>query len=488
MKKILIGGFQHETNTFSPVLTDYSCFATGDEWPGLTRHNDLITRFKQQCNIGISGIVHGCHAQHFDIVPATWCAASPSGKVTEDAYEKIVAMILEDIKNNPDIDGIALDLHGAMVTEHIDDGEGELLKRIRAITGPDLPIVVALDFHANLTQDMLQHATQMHIYKTYPHIDMFDTGVACINTLSAIFDHQGFTHKALRHTDYIMPLNAQCTLVDPFQSIYKKIAHLETQTQTSIRLAPGFALSDIADAGPSVAVYAYSQTVADEVANAVITLLDQYKKDYKIKLYSPLEAIEYAKTQKQKPVIFADTQDNSGAGGSSDTMGIFRALADTQTKNAIVAMIVDPESAQKAFASGDRSATELDLGEKADGCSQLPLTAEFTIFKVSNNSFHATPGSYYEGCQINIGPTAHVECEGVQAIISSKKMQAADRALFTHLGVDPNQFDILVLKSSVHFRADFMRISNNIIIVKSPGKALADLSELTYTRCRKEKL
>ena len=487
MKKILIGGFQHETNTFSPVATSYDNFAIGSEWPGLTRHQQLFEVFKDECNIPISGFLSAAQQLGYDCIPATWCAASPSGKVTKDTYEKIVAMLLEDIEAHNDIDAIVLDLHGAMVAEHLDDGEGDLLKRIRAVTGADLPIIIALDFHANVTSTMLEHATQMHIYKTYPHMDMFTTGQACIQSLQQIFAGKNYLHKTLRHTNYIMALNAQCTLVDPFKTIYHEINKLEQQHQCLISLAPGFALADIKDAGPSVTVYAHNAELADNVATQVIALLDQYKSDYRITLYRPHDAIDYAQQHPQTtPIIFADTQDNSGAGGTSDTMGVFRALAETQTSHAIIAMIVDPESAQACLDAGAGTTIELSLGEKSTGSTGEPFTGEFMIKAVSDQHFDATPGSYYEGCHIDIGITAHVECEGVSAIIGSRKIQAADRAIFTHLGVDPTTYDILVLKSSVHFRADFMRMSDTILIVKSHGKAIADLSELHYQHCEKE--
>jgi microcystin degradation protein MlrC len=489
MKKILVGGFQHETNTFSPVLTTYDNFSIGSEWPGLARHEALLEVFKDECNIPISGIISQTNKLGFECIPGTWCAASPSGKVTKNTYEKIAAMLLEDIKNNPDIDGFLLDLHGAMVTEHLDDGEGDLLKRIRDITGDDLPIIIALDFHANLTDTMLKHATHMHIYKTYPHMDMFEIGQQCARTLNEIFNGNVFTHKALRHTEYMMALNAQCTLIDPFKSIYAALTQLEKETGAAISLAPGFALSDAECAGPGVAVYADSQQLADDTADKVIALLDSHKKEFTVKLYKSHDAIEYAKQHPQdKPIILADTQDNSGAGGTSDTMGVFRALVETQTTEAIVAMIIDPDAAQKAFDAGENAKIELTLGEKSDGCTGMPFTGEFIVKSLSDEVFDATPGSYYEGCHIDIGPTAYVECEGVGAILACRKMQAADRALFTHLGVNPETFNILVLKSSVHFRADFMRMSDEILIVKSPGKAIADLTELTYEKCQKEAL
>lgn len=482
-QKILIGGFLHETNTFSPIPTTLKEFEVHDEWPGLSRHQQIFNNFSEHCNIPMSGFLSCVDQYNFECIPSVWASASPSGKVTQETYEYIVELLIEDIKNSPDIDGIFLDLHGAMVAEHIDDGEGELLKRIRAIVGNDLPIVIALDFHANLTQDMLKYSNAMCIYKTYPHIDMFNAGVIAAKTFSHLKPF-----KSLRQTHFMMGLNAQCTLIEPLKSIYKKIAALEEQHNVMISLAPGFALSDIKDAGPSVAVYANTQQQADAIADQVLTLLNQRERDFHVTFYTPEQAIKKATTINEHPIIFADTQDNSGAGGTSDTMGIFKSLINHGVKSAIVALVIDPEAVQLAHQAGVGAEINLQLGEKSPGSSGIPFNGNFKILGLSDGKFDATPGSYYEGFHIDIGKTAHIICNGVEAIIASQKMQAADRAIFTHLGLDPTQYNILVLKSSVHFRADFMRLSQYILTVLSPGKAAAELHKLNYSKSPRKKI
>lgn len=488
MRKILVGGFLHETNTFSPVVTDYDNFAVADEWPGISRHAVLLENFKNKCNIPISGFLAEAKLQKFNCIPSVWASASPSGKVTESAYEKITAMLLEDIQNNPDIDGIFLDLHGAMVTTHLDDGEGELLKRIRDIVGPLLPIVIALDFHANLSQAMLKHATQMHIYKTYPHMDMYETGQRSAQALTNIIYNEHPPFGVLRQLDFLVPLNAQCTLIEPLKSLYTQLDELIANENCIISLAPGFALSDIKDAGLSFVVYATSFQQANEVADKAQALITSVKNKFKLTLYECDEAIRTASSIKDKPVIFADTQDNSGGGGTSDTMGIFKSLVKNQTKNAVVLMILDKEIAQKAHAAGIGAEITCALGEKSSSAIDKPFEGTFKIKNLSNGKFDATPGSYYEGFHVNCGLMAYLEYEGIGALVGSQKMQAADRAMLTHMGFDPKSYDLLVLKSSVHFRADFMRLSDHIFIVKSPGKVTADLTELHYKNNNKERL
>jgi len=149
---IAVGGFHHETNTFSPAHTDYPEFLKADGWPGLTRSDDILQTFPS-LNLPMGGFLNASRDTNstVNIVPTVWANAEPYGHVTNNAYDKISGMILEGLAPSNAIDGIYLDLHGAMVTETFDDGEGELLRRIRERVGDDTPIVISLDLHANLS-------------------------------------------------------------------------------------------------------------------------------------------------------------------------------------------------------------------------------------------------------------------------------------------------------------------------------------------------
>src|SRR3954464_8074480 len=175
MARIAIGGFQHETNTFAPLKASYRDFEMADGWPGLTEGAAMLTTF-DGINLPIAGFLSRARAAQHDIVPLLWCSASPSAHVERDTYERIAGRLLSLIKSAGSFDGLYLDLHGAMVTEHLQDGEGELLERIRAITGPELPIVVSLDLHANVTKRMVSQASALVVCRTYPHVDLAESG------------------------------------------------------------------------------------------------------------------------------------------------------------------------------------------------------------------------------------------------------------------------------------------------------------------------
>ena len=172
--RIAIGGFQHETNTFAPTRASFAHFSTDSGWPGLRRGGEILDTMVAR-NIPIAGFIERLRGTCHTLLPTAWAASEPSAHVTRDAYERIAAMIVEGVRDaRPD--AVYLDLHGAMVAEHLDDGEGELLARIRAVVGPQAPIVASLDLHANVSARMLDCADALVAYRTYPHVDMAETG------------------------------------------------------------------------------------------------------------------------------------------------------------------------------------------------------------------------------------------------------------------------------------------------------------------------
>ena len=185
MTRIAVGGFLHETNTFAPTKATYDDFVHGGGWPAMAFGADVL-KVMRNINVGLAGFVEAAEAQGWEMVPTISCGASPSAHVTKDAYERIVKVMVDGIKAAGPLDAVYLDLHGAMVTEHLDDGEGEILARVREVIGKDLPLVVSLDLHANVTPEMVEHADALIAYRTYPHVDMADTGRAAARHLALL--------------------------------------------------------------------------------------------------------------------------------------------------------------------------------------------------------------------------------------------------------------------------------------------------------------
>ena len=484
MARIAIGGFQHETNTFSPTPASYDDFVMESGWPGLSRGKALFDAVAG-VNIPIAGFIDAAKRAGHDLKPLLWCSATPSGRVTRDAFERISAELLERLAAIGPIDALFLDLHGAMVPEHLPDGEGELLARVRHLVGKDLPVVTSLDFHANVSPAMIEHASAMIGYRTYPHVDMAETGGHCARLLDRVIARGHFA-KAYRQLPFLIPLTWQCTLADPAARLFRERADLERGEVASLSFTPGFPPADIRICAPSVFAYGQSQAAADRAAERLSALVVEAEGDFAGKIWQPDEAVLYAKQRagrSGKPIVLADTQDNPGAGGNSDTVGLIEALLRNDARDAAIGILYDPRAAAAAHSAGQGADLEIAIGEGTRISDRKPLAGRFRVERLGDGRFAAT-GPVYAGNHMNLGPMALLKINGLRIVVSSRKQQAADQAIFRHLGVEPAAQKILALKSSVHFRGDFQPISEEILVVAAPGPNLADHRQLPYRNLR----
>ncbi len=480
MARIAIGGFQHETNTFAPLKATYRDFEQADGWPGLTEGAAIFSTFAG-INLPIAGFLEAARAKH-EIVPLLWASASPSAHVERETYERISGRLLSLIKDAGSLDGLYLDLHGAMVTEHLQDGEGELLERIRAVVGPILPIVVSLDLHANVTKRMVQHASALVVCRTYPHVDLAESGAWSAEVLERLIQH-GPLKKAMRRAEFLVPLTWQCTLIEPAQGIYRAVAESNT---ASASFAFGFPPADIAECGPVALAYAETQDAADAAADRLIGMVKGAERDFAGKVWDPDEAVVYAKQRSlelKRPIILADTQDNPGAGGNSDSVGLLEALVRNRAEDAVFANLFDPKTAEIAHRAGEGAEISLGIGAWSGTPGHVAFKASFTVERLGDGNFEAT-GPFYRGNKMQLGPMALLRIGGTRVVVASRKQQAADQAMLRHLGVEPSAQKILALKSSVHFRADFQPIAGEILIVAAPGANPVDHRSFTYRHLR----
>jgi microcystin degradation protein MlrC len=484
MTRIAVGGFLHETNTFAPTKATYDAFVHGGGWPSMLRGADVLTLGR--INVGLAGFIETAQAHGWELVPTIFTAASPSAHVTKDAYERIAEVIVDGIAAAGTIDAVYLDLHGAMVAEHLDDGEGEILARVRRVAGANLPIVVSLDLHANVTPEMVEHADALIAYRTYPHVDMANTGRACAAHLARILKTKERLAKAFRQLPFLIPISWQCTNDEPAKSIYERLAALQSDAVPTLSFAPGFPAADFEHCGPSVFAYGRTQADADKAADAITAIIEGHEDDFDGRIYSPDEgvrlAMELSKTA-TKPIVIADTQDNPGAGGDSDTTGMLRALVRNKAEDAATGVIYDPASAKAAHAAGVGASVKLALGGKSGIRGDAPYEEMFVVEQLSDGNFTA-PGPYYGGRTMEMGPSAALRIGGVRVVVASHKAQLADQSMYRYVGIEPTAQKILVNKSSVHFRADFEPIAGKLLICAAPGAMPADTANLPWTRLR----
>ena len=483
MARIAIGGFHHETNCFVDSRTDFAYFASHRDRPPLVYGDDVV-KWLAGNTFAIAGFIEDMQASH-ELVPLLWTSGGAGGMVTRDAFERITCSLVGSLSLAMPVDAVYLDLHGAMVTEDFEDGEGELLRRVRAAIGPDVPIAISLDYHANVTPQMVELSDALIAYRTYPHVDRVETGQYAAEAMSALLQRGRPAGRALRKVPFLIPLNGQCTLVDPSRSVVARSRVVEGELVNLSYLA-GFPPSDLHWCGPSVIAHAWTQAAADRAADEMLGAVVAEEANFAEAMVSPEEGVDRAMTVSRtakRPVVIADTQDNPGCGGTADATGLLKALVSANAQGAVLGFLCDAQAASAAHAVGEGAQVTLALGGRSGPEGVTPLEATFTVTRLGSGQF-MSDGAVSGGRKIDVGPMALLSLGGVSVVVTSKRLQAYDKAGFRHLGIEPSEQKILALKSTCHYRAEFEPIAEEVIVVLAPGYYLADPTLYPFRKLR----
>ena len=481
--RIAVGGFMHETNTFVAAPTPWSDFVQAGPWPTATEGEPILTVFRG-INLAIAHFMDAAEKAGHTMVPLAWAGAMPGGRVTDDAFERMSRMLTEGL-NRANADAIFLELHGAMVTESHDDGEGELLRRVRAVVGPEVPILCSLDLHANVSAQMVEHADFYSAYRTYPHIDWGASGARCAEWLDRMV---AWTHpaRALRQAPFLIPVTTGCTYVEPAGGLYEELKRIEAETGVHLSLNMGFPPADIRDVGPSVIAYGADQKTTDAAADRLFAAVLAAEGGFAAHRPLPAaeavtEAMRIARTA-SRPVVIADTQDNPGAGAPSNTTGLIAELLRQNAERAIVGIVHDPKAAQAAHVAGVGGIVPT-LGGGAAGPGQEPLPGPWRVAAVSDGRFKGT-SPMLRAAITNMGPTALLAQDGVEVLVATIRQQPVHREVFTHLGADLGSRAIIAVKSSAHFRSGYQEIAEKVIVCLAPGVNLEDPASFPFAKIR----
>lgn len=477
--RILIAGFQHETNTFARTKADYENFVRGEGFPPMVHGEDVLAL--RDVNIPMGGFVQAMEPFGHELIPVIWAGACPSAHVTRNAYERIASAIVEATRTHAP-DAIYLDLHGAMVAEHIDDGEGELLARLRAVVGPKIPIVASLDLHANVTDDMLRLADGLIAFRTYPHIDMAETGARAATFLLRLLQTGRRPAMFSRRLPFLIPINAMCTGLQPARDVFRHLTEFDVSPVLSLSFAPGFPAADFPGCGPVVWGYGSDAELVCARVEALYAEICRLEADWRVQFLEPAVAVRRAidlSRSARRPVVIADTQDNPTAGGDSNTVGLLQALVDQGASRAAVGLICDPQAAGVAHRAGLGAEIRIALGGSSGLVGDSPLEATFRVEALSDGECQFA-GPMLTGTRLTLGPSACLSVGGVKVVVTSTKAPMIDRNLFRFVGIVPEDMAILVVKSSVHFRADFEPIAEEILVAAAPGPFIADPERLPW--------
>lgn len=480
--RILIAMMKHETNTFSPIPADWARFEDWSAYLGA----DALAAY-EGTGMPMGAYIELARARGAEIVTPVAAEAMPSGPVTRDAYNHMVEPILEAVREGVDV--AMLDLHGAMVTELGDDGEGMLLEKIRAID-PDLPIAVTLDLHCNLTEKMMQNCSVLIGYKTYPHVDMYDVGNQIGEALLDSIDGKVSPVMSWGHTKLLSQTLRQGTDDEPMATLIRLCREAEKEPGVLAATAfGGFALADIHDAGNSVIVVTDGdQARADEIRDRILNAAWGLRDDFVYK-HRPLEdAVAEAKTITEGPVLLLDHADNTGSGGTQDVMTVIAEVMRQGLEDVAVAAVWDPAAVQQMQAAGVGNKITLKLGGKTDmpSINEIgePLEITGTVKIVSNGEW-IVRGPMYTGVKVFMGPTAVLDTGNMEIVIVSLHHEPWDVGVFTSVGIQPEHKRYLILKSRIHYRAGFAPIGKATLRLDGKGVTTSDNSLLDYKKVRR---
>ncbi len=485
--KVGLAMMSHETNTFSPVITDLDRFSGGHGTPLAGETALEVYRNTASC---LGGYIEVAQQRKADLVMGIAASAPPSGPVENDAYEYMCKAI---VSLAGQVEALMLDLHGAMATKTYNDGEGELLKRIRQAY-PDLPIAISLDMHANITSDMVNNCTVLTGYHTYPHIDMDGTARRAANLFFDMLEGKTQPVMAWDNAPMLPHVMRQGTDDLPNKALQQRAKQLEQGTCLGVSLFTGFPHADIPDAGLSAVVVtdnnpAKAQQVVDE-------LLDQAWQDREQFVYHPTPlttsmqtAQQAAATAGEGPVILLDHYDNTASGGTMDTTEVLAAVLDAGLEDVAVFGFYDPEVVQQMAAAGVGAQVSVSLGGKlpmpalTQQSRPLELTGEVKL--LSNGKFKARV-EMARGLTINMGPSAVLALpNNVDIAIISRHIEPYDPECFRCLGLEPLNRKFVMLKSRIHYRVGFRDLAKQIVECAGCGVCTSDYNELTFAKVRR---
>ncbi len=481
--RIAIGGISHETSTFVKTPTTFSDFESGF---GLFRGQQIIDRFTGT-NICTGGFIEGGRLHGFEVVPLLWTFAYPGGLIVREAYETLKSEFLNRLKEaeaaDGPVDGVLLDMHGAMVVDGIDDADGDFIASVREVVGPDRPVIVTLDLHGNHSQYRTDQASAIIGFDTYPHIDMSERGLEAARMMVATLRGEVRPVMALRQIPLFWNVSSQVTAEPPMEELIRLVHQMETRPGIlSVTVATGFPWADVPDMGPSVIVVAdgdadLARSAADELADWIWTRRQRWT----CAPVSVLDAIRRGEAGNKFPVVLADHADNTGGGSPGDSTEILQAFLTLQLQDAVILYMVDPEVIEQAHAAGVGSTIAVAVGGKSDPQQGLPVPMNAEVMALSGGDF-TYDGPMYAGLTGNMGSSAWLRQGGVSVVVVTAHEQPLGPAFARTLGIECEKMKYIAVKSAAHFRASFGRFAGMIINVDAQAIHTHDFAKLNWKK------
>ena len=487
--KLVIAQMKHETNTYSPVPTPLARFAHGSDTPP---EGDAAIAAYKGTGSALGAFIELAESHGAQFVVPIAASAWPSGPVDDRAFDHIAQRICDAVAQG--CDGVLLDLHGAMVTQSHEDGEGELLRRIRAVA-PSVPIAAAMDMHTNLYDAFAQRVSVIAGYQTYPHIDMFETGQRAGRALLAQLQGKARPTMAWGRQPMLPHVMRQGSDDSPNRELQARCKQMEAQGALCATVFVGFPNADIEYAGLSAVVVtdndpALARRWCDELLEMAWSQRAKFVYEVKPLAESMAQAqsIAAAKPAGSGPVVLLDHSDNCASGGTMDTMTVLGAILDAGLEGVAAFAIFDPQAVQRMIAAGVGKPVTLSLGGRLDmpgiGLKGEPRTVSGTVRLVCDGKYK-NYGPMARGERNDMGPTAVLDTGKVLIVVISNHVEPHDLAAFTAVGIAPERQRFVMLKSRIHWRAGLAPLAHAVVECAGTGVCTSDYATLAFKNVRR---
>jgi microcystin degradation protein MlrC len=476
--RIAVGQLWQETNTFNPLPTTRRDF----EEFGVYRGPDLVQRMADTNELG--GFIQALRSwpERPEIIGLVRLPAWPSGIATRETFLWLREEMTAAVRLALPLDGMLLALHGALVAEGAPDVEGEILDAIRAVIGPDVPLVATLDLHANVTEKMVRGADALVLYHTAPHIDVFETGQRGATVLRRILDGARPV-TAFQKLPMVVPAERANTQ-DPASVSFTFRERLQALERQPNVLAAGLATVqpwlDIPDLGTAVLVVTDGDgTLAEEECARLSKEVWQRRHDYLGELVPLEDAVRQAHEHRGGLVVLSDCADATTSGAPGDSTWLLRELLKYDWPRPALVTLVAPEVVAEASRLGIGAAFDGPLGGVRDNRFSTPLPFGGRVAGLFEARF-VMSGHLARNMPIDMGPSAVLRAGNVHVVVTSRSGPHFAPQLFEAAGIDPFSGSVLVAKSPCGFRAAYAGRADRILVVQAPGCAPPDFWNYPY--------
>ncbi len=487
--RVAVAGINHESNSFNARRTCVTDFSP--RTPPLDR--DAFLREHLGESTTVSGFVEAAARLDIDVVPGLVATATPSGNVEAAAFETLVAVILAGIEEaKPGLDGVYLSLHGAMVVEGFPSGDAELVRRVRAAVGPDCPIVVTHDFHANVSAEIVASCNALVTYKENPHIDTKARGVQAAEIMAGIIRGKIRPVQVIVKPPMIFNIAFQHTKSPPLLPITDESRRLEEQPKIlAASVAGGYQYADVPQIGPSVIVVTDGDlALAQREADRLAAMLWAAREKIGLNLPDAASAVTRAMASPKTPVVLMDTGDNIGGGAAGDSTFLLAELV-RQKATGWVVVLADRAAVEVAARAGVGQPFDLPVGAKADALHGTPVPITGHVRSLNDGKFFETEVRHLGSRYHDMGRTAVIEVAGSTpdmanlVVLTTERCSPYSLHQLISVGVTPERQRIIVVKGTVAPRAAYEPIAAEIIVVDTPGSTTVNPRRLVYRHARR---